>query len=315
MHDNKNLKKIDLGRLDDVERKISLKTIKRIAWVGVSFVLIGVLTWGINWMTAQEVLGARFIIDKMTCPGCVVTITDTTRKIQGVIESSVSLAAQRAIITFDRKKTNPEAIESAIANTGYTVKQDGLFKASGQGINETVLASVNGRPLFQRDMTYAWPETQNTPDKDAASAFFDLVSKEIFLQEADKKEVFVQRDKIKHEIERLKKANALSPAGWVDWTIKRYGSIEKCTQIVAQRIVIRKLISENFASKNQNHTEIRRKPIEWLARLFRESEVKIVELGLKRELLASTGKDNWKELWPRMINRDTVLREVFTLKY
>ena len=311
MRDNKNVKKIDLGRLDDVERKISLKNIKKITWVGMFIVLIGVLTWGIHWMTAQEVLGARFIINKMTCPGCVVTITDTTSKIQGVIESSVSLAAQGAIITFDRKKTNPEAIESAIANAGYTVKQDGLFRPSGQGINETLLASINGRPLFQRDTMYTWPETQDNPYQDAASGFFDLVSKEILLQEADKKEVFVQQDEIKDQIERLKKANALSPAGWADWAEEKYGSIEKYTQIVAQRILIRKLTSENVV---QNHPERRRKTIEWLARLFRESNVKIVDQGIKRELLASTGKDNWKELWPRMINRDTALRQLLALQ-
>ncbi len=55
----------------------------------------------------------------MHCASCASTIESTTRAINGVANSNVNFATEQIAIEYDKQKTNPDAIQKAIAAIGY----------------------------------------------------------------------------------------------------------------------------------------------------------------------------------------------------
>ncbi|ARV59642.1 copper-translocating P-type ATPase [Nostocales cyanobacterium HT-58-2] len=66
----------------------------------------------------------------MSCASCANTVEDAIRSIPGVNECSVNFGAEQASVTYDPRKTNPEAISNAIDAVGYSaqpIQDDDLF--------------------------------------------------------------------------------------------------------------------------------------------------------------------------------------------
>ena len=306
----RKMKKIDMDTLESAERKISVSKFRR---AGVALVVIALLGSGgyaaYRMMTGQ-VIGSRFTVNKMNCPACVITVKEVTGKIPGVVETDVSLAAQDVTVKFRDKQTNSETIQEAIARAGYPVKLDGLFKPMGSGINEVLVADVNGKPVFERDLKLPFDVVKKETKYDVPSAFFSVVGKKILLDAADAQLVVVQPYEVEAEVQRIFEQQGASREEFLSWISSSYGSPEKYYQIVGQRLGIRKLLEENVLQGVQDPSERKRKAVEWAGKLFKEADVKILDPGLKERVYASVGQDEWKTLWPRMIAQDTELKSL-----
>ena len=60
-------------------------------------------------------------IDDMTCGGCVNSVTNALKQVDGVMGVNVSLADNNAVIDFDDDKTNVDSLKEAIEDAGYDV--------------------------------------------------------------------------------------------------------------------------------------------------------------------------------------------------
>ncbi len=63
----------------------------------------------------------EFNINGMTCSGCEEHVIHEVNKLAGIVKTTVSYEKGNAIIEFDEAQTYMEAIEEAIAKTGYSV--------------------------------------------------------------------------------------------------------------------------------------------------------------------------------------------------
>lgn len=68
-------------------------------------------------MTTQTTLN----INGMTCGGCVNSVTNALKQIDGVNNVQVSLADKNAVIDFDDSKTNVDSLKQAVEDAGYDV--------------------------------------------------------------------------------------------------------------------------------------------------------------------------------------------------
>jgi len=58
-------------------------------------------------------------IGGMHCASCALTIEDALQKTEGVIEASVNIATEKAVITYDSSKVGLDEFEDVIRDTGY----------------------------------------------------------------------------------------------------------------------------------------------------------------------------------------------------
>lgn len=308
MSAKRKMKTIDLETLDKVERKASSNIMKKTVVVVLILSLLGIGGWGAQRMMTDEVLASRFTVNKMNCPGCVVTVKEATAKIPGVIETDVSLAAQNATIRFYESQTSSDDIRDAITKAGFPVTLDGIFRSDGIGVSEPVLATVNGHPLFRKDADYfVIPESAES--RSQASIFFDLVGKTILLQAADANHLVIQPYEIGAEIDRLMRTRKILPKQLIADARKKYGSVEKYSQVVGQRMGIRRLVKEHILQGGPGPYTEEGKIMEWLGDQFKAAEVKIFDWDLKKDMQALAGEDEWEKFWPRMISRDTALKQ------
>jgi copper chaperone CopZ len=313
MSSDRQMKKINMETLERADHNISLSKLRRLGMAVVVLLLLSGGGYAAYRMMTGDVIASRFAVNQMTCPACVITVKEVTSKIPGVVESDVSLAGQDVTVKFRDKQTNPEQIRDAIARAGYPVKLDGLFKPSGQGLDDTVVATVNGKPVFQKDLKIPlYADKLDGKGSDDASAFFTTVGKEILLQAADSKTVVVQPSEVEAEVEAVFKEKQLSPDEFMKRALAKYGSKEKYFQIVGQRLGIRKLLDEHVVQGEQDPQERARKTLEWVGTLFKDADVKIVDPSFKEKVHAAAGQDDWKTFWPRMISGTTELKTVLT---
>jgi copper chaperone CopZ len=260
-------------------------------------------------MVAGDVVASRFTVNNMNCPACVITVKEVTGKLPGVVEADISLAAQDVTVKYREKQTGPDQIKEVIAKAGYPIKLDGIFKPGDAGGEKGVVATVNGKPLFAKDMKVPFgADKSGTKDKDDASAFFSLVGKEILLQAADAKTVVIQPQEIETEVQSIFKSQGVSKGDFDAWVAATYGSQEKYHQTVGQRLGIRRLIDENVVEGVKDPQEKSRKAMEWATERFKEADVKVVDLAFREKLHASAGQIEWKSFWPRMIGQNTELK-------
>ncbi|MEI6235483.1 MAG: heavy metal translocating P-type ATPase [Planctomycetota bacterium] len=73
-------------------------------------------------MKTNEPASARFLVEGMHCASCVGRVEEAIKRVPGVNDASVNLAAREARVQFDSTQTNPDAIASAITTAGYTAK-------------------------------------------------------------------------------------------------------------------------------------------------------------------------------------------------
>jgi copper chaperone CopZ len=307
----KQIKKIDLDTLNQADRKVSLGKFRRVGLALAVLLFLAGGVYGAYRLVAGEVVASRFTVNMMNCPACVITVKEVTGKLPGVVETDVSLAAQDVIVKFRDKQTTPDQIKDAIAHAGYPIKLDGLFKPGGAGINEVVVATVNGKAVFQKDINVSL-DVDNFGQKgpDQASSFFSVVGKEILLQAADSKTVVVQPFEVQTEVETIIKNKGISPEDFLAQVTAAFGSKEKYLQVVGQRLGIRKLLDEHVVSGIQDPQERARKTMEWAGTIFKDSDVKILDPGFKEKIHAAAGQDDWKTFWPRMIASGTELKSL-----
>jgi len=60
-------------------------------------------------------------VEGMTCASCVLRVEKALKKVDGVLEANVNLATEKVSVSFDEKKTNLQALSSAVADAGYTL--------------------------------------------------------------------------------------------------------------------------------------------------------------------------------------------------
>lgn len=305
----KEMKKIDMATLDKANRNVSLGNLRKAGMAVVLFLVLAGGGYAAYRMVTGEVVASRFTVNNMNCPACVITVKEVTEKLPGVIETDVSLAAQDVTVKYREKQTGPDQIKEAIARAGYPIKLDGIFKAGETGRNESVVATVNAKPLFSKDMKVPFSVDKSASGKsDASSAFFSMVGKEILLQAADAKTVVIQPHEIESEVQNIFKSSGMSRDDFAAWMTATYGSPEKYYQTVGQRLGIRKLLDENILEGVKDPQEKSRKTIEWVSERFREADVKVVDPAFKEKLHATAGQVEWKSFWPRMIGQATELK-------
>ena len=65
---------------------------------------------------------ACFDVEGMTCSACTVTLKAAVKKLGGISSVSASVEKKSAIVEFDPKRTDADAIKKAIDSTGYSAK-------------------------------------------------------------------------------------------------------------------------------------------------------------------------------------------------
>jgi copper chaperone len=311
MSNTRQMKKINLETLEHAERKVSLGRFKKAITAVVVLLVVSAGGYGAYRLLTGEVVASRFTVTKMNCPACVITVREVTEKIPGVIGTDVSLAAQNVIVRYRSKQTGPEQIKEAIAGAGYPIKLDAVFKPGGAGNDDAILAVVNSRPVFRKDMEISRRlSKEGTDQDDVASAFFSVVGKEILLQAADRETVVVQPYEIEAHVEALRKKQGLSENELNEQLKESYGSVEKFHQVLAQRIGIHKLLADHVLDGVKDPKERERKTLAWVGTLFKDADVKILDPAFRKKIDAVSGPVDWKTFWPRMIGRKTELKGV-----
>ncbi len=72
----------------------------------------------------------EFTIKGMSCEACEEEIDNEISKVNGVLTYNTSYATHSSMLTIDKSKANISAIEAAINNTGYTVKNYKIITAN-----------------------------------------------------------------------------------------------------------------------------------------------------------------------------------------
>ncbi|MGB6066796.1 MAG: heavy metal-associated domain-containing protein [Desulfomonilaceae bacterium] len=307
----RQIKRIDLETLDQADRKVSLSKLRRTVGAAAVLLILAGGVYGAYRLVAGEEVESRFTVSKMVCPACVITVKEVTGKLPGVVETNVSLAAQDVIVKFRERETSPDQIQEAIAHAGYPIKLDGLFKPDGTGIGQPVVATVNGKPIFRKDLEMPLGVDKAATERpDPASAFFSAVGKQILLQAADAKTVVVQPQEIETEIEAIAKNRGVSKEEFVAQMTAAFDSREKWLQVVGQRLGIRKLLDEHVLGGIRDPQERKRKTMEWVGNTFKEADVQILDSGFRGKIQATVGQDQWKTFWPRMIATKTELKSL-----
>jgi len=69
-------------------------------------------------------------IGGMTCASCAQTIENALEKTDGIVEASVNLASEKAVVVYDLQEINYEGIKKVIESTGYKVlgREEGAAK-------------------------------------------------------------------------------------------------------------------------------------------------------------------------------------------
>ncbi|MGH8251925.1 MAG: mercury resistance system periplasmic binding protein MerP [Steroidobacteraceae bacterium] len=80
-----------------------------------SFVLATVIA-APAWAATQTV---TLSVPGMTCVTCPITVKRALTKVDGVINTEVSLENREAIVNFDDTKTNVQVLTEATKNAGY----------------------------------------------------------------------------------------------------------------------------------------------------------------------------------------------------
>jgi copper chaperone CopZ len=305
----RQVKKIDLQTLDRGNRMVAAGKLRKTV---IALVIVLVLAgggYGAYRLVAGEVVASRFSVNKMYCPACVITVKEATGKVPGVLEADVSLAAQDVTVKYRINKTDAAQIKEAISRAGYPTSLDGTFNPSGSAVGDSVVASVNGKPLFAKELKI--PIAVHDPrsqDTSLVTSFFSLVGKEILLQAADTKNVVVQPSEVEQEVANIIKAKGVPAEEFQAQVNSRFGSKEKYLQTVGQRLALLKLLDEAVPTEVKDPEERKRKTLEWVGSLFKESDVKILDPALMEKIQATAGQDSWKTFWPRMISADTELK-------
>ncbi len=306
MSKKRKIKKIELETLEDTEKKAWKRKSKTIVSIFIILISISAISWGGYKIFENETLESKFVINNMTCGGCIGKVKRACT-IPGVIETEVNLFTQTAVIKFKEKQTNPETIKAAIQKAGFPSILEGTVNNENKGVDEPVLASVNGQPIFRKDMEISlWSENGKTR-QEKTEVFFDLIAGHVFLEAAVTERLFTHPFHVLQEAEKLRKQQKLTRDQFQENRASEYGSFEKYLQIAGCRTSALKVadrILMNIKDTNEKKAVLSK----WLAERFQSLDVKIHDDNLKESLLASTGETSWGKIWPQIISRKTEIQ-------
>ena len=82
----------------------------------VFLLILGIVFSGILLAEEQQV---TLSVPTMNCITCPITVQKALKKVDGVISAEVSYKTMQAIVVFDDRATNTEALIAATTNAGY----------------------------------------------------------------------------------------------------------------------------------------------------------------------------------------------------
>jgi len=306
MSKKRKIKKIKLETLENTEKKAWKRKSKIIVSLFIILISISAISWGAYKVFENETLESKFVINNMTCGGCIGKVKRACA-IPGVIETEVNLFTQTAFIKFKEKQTNPETIKAAIQKAGFPSILEGTVNDEDKGVDEPVLASVSGQPIFRKDMEISLWTNNGKTRQDNAEVFFDLIAGHVFLEAAVAERLFTHPYHVLQDAEKLRKQQKLTRDQFQEKLASEYGSFEKYLQIAGCRKSALK-VANRILINTKDTNEQKAVLSKWLAERFKKLNVKIHDDKLKESLLASTGATSWEKIWPQIISRKTELQ-------
>jgi len=68
---------------------------------------------------AQKVASVTLNVGNMTCPVCPITVKKALKAVPGVVSAKADLDTKSAVVRYDPKVTNPQALIRATTDAGY----------------------------------------------------------------------------------------------------------------------------------------------------------------------------------------------------
>ncbi len=75
----------------------------------------------------QKLVKTTFLVKGMSCQGCVNTVKNVLKKIDGMTKIDVNLKEKEATVIYDPAKTNPKSIKSEFSNLPYQITEKKLL--------------------------------------------------------------------------------------------------------------------------------------------------------------------------------------------
>ncbi len=84
----------------------------------------------------KKLVKSTFTVKGMTCQGCVNTVKNVIKNIDGVEESNVELKTGEATIKYNPNKTNPKSIEGKFDELPYKVIEKKIVTNTNKKVSE-----------------------------------------------------------------------------------------------------------------------------------------------------------------------------------
>ncbi len=305
MSNKRKMKKIELQTLEKSEKRGWKQKATMVSIIVLTMVAISAASWGTYRLFENETVESKFVINNMTCGGCIGKV-ERACAIPGVVETDVNLFTQTAFIKYKAKETNPETIITAIKKAGFPNILEGTVDKNNKGIDEPVIASVNGKPVFEKDLRVSLWTTNGKTSQKPPESFFDLIAGHVFLDAAVEQKFFTHPYFVYQDAEKLIKEQQITHQQFKDNRAHEYGTFEKYLQVAASRKSALKVADQVL--KNTNGKDAKKAALsKWLAERFQKLNVEIHDDTLKKTLVVSTGASSWEKVWPQIISKNTDL--------
>lgn len=82
-------------------------------------IILAIISWSLDGQTIRGNERTTISLPTLQCGSCVKKVEKALKKVDGVLEVSVSLDSKQAEVTFDNTVTNVKELEKAITSAGY----------------------------------------------------------------------------------------------------------------------------------------------------------------------------------------------------
>tara|TARA_R110002049_G_scaffold232423_1_gene405016 strand:- start:213 stop:647 length:435 start_codon:yes stop_codon:yes gene_type:complete len=102
---------------------ITVAALLLVAFPYYSHVFVQDNSQNVVYVSNDDVERVTFDVEGMTCTGCEASVEHAVNNVDGVLESNVSYHNRSATITYDKSKTNRDALVQAINSTGFKIAE------------------------------------------------------------------------------------------------------------------------------------------------------------------------------------------------